>query len=1142
MKRFSLLATILLFSPILILAQPEAYSHPELNWKTIETDHFTVSFHDGAERSARLAAKIAEEAYPAITSLYKHDPSKVNIVIKDTDDYSNGGAFFTENKIEIWAPSLEFPFRGQHQWLRDVITHEYTHIVTLTAAMKVGTFMPAAFIQAFGYEPTRRNDILYGFPNRLVSYPIAGFNVPFWLAEGVAQYQRPELRYDTWDSHRDMILRSDVLAGKMASLSEISNPVIRSGFGGEQWYNYGFALTRYLAMKYGESSLERLMKNFASISNYNVDAALEDTYHKPAEQLYTEWKQYLATDYKARTQAIEAHFGKIIEQDGMNFSPIFSPDGKKIYYISNGGATIGGYGIFVKELGKDSSFKTASRPTVKDIFVHQRASEYGACKVCGYHFSEGQSLLRGVSSRLSITSDGKHLLYSKYTGTSWKVQKYNDLFIYNIAKDEETRLTYQKRLETPALSPDNRTIVAVTQKDGTENLVELAFTADTTKQHLRVLTSFKNGEKVLTPIYSADGSKIYFALGIRNQRRLMQYDRTSGELSPLTEAIDEKNPYLSIDERDLSLTPDGKHLLFASNPTGIFNLYRLNLETKNVEQLTNVLTGAFMPSMDKSGKLAYAHFTHTGYKLALLDSAAPIQNPNAVYRKEPTPIAFEGTRTDAPQLASLNSRLDALPRTSSQNDSLYKHLIEYDDTVVPQYRTSEYTKIFSPINVIPLIRFDAYTKPQGGFWQDAWRAAKFGAAFNSSEVLGQFNLFGVFAFAPGSNFPDGAQNPVTKLLEMERDAYLSFEYSDQTFLPASMLPKFTLDIFHITRNVPAAGQFGGYQTDFSPNDSTTYNVSFAATQFDLSLRFRIPINNLFFQASSFRTTFSLGIYSSKINSFFWEPLGQTLPASSDNYFIGRSASLFWKLDLRARSFNQNINPIGFLSRVRLDYENSKLQTGNEFVESNGTFRPVYDTFDFVRLTADLNYYFPLPTWSPKFQHTLSLRTFGAFNFGNETDFFFHNFISGLIGMRGYEFFAIGGDRAAFAHLEYRVPIFTNLDVQFFHLYFNHLYFSTYFDIGAAWGRQIPSLNNWRKDVGFELRLASNSFYAFPTSIFISATYGLDRFNQPLRRGFEQQGGQPFVTYGREWLFHFGMLFDFDFLADETVRGARLLLR
>ncbi len=1143
MKRFSLLATILLFSASILLAQPEAYSHPELNWKTIETEHFTVSFHDGAERSARLAAKIAEEVYPAITSLYKHDPGKVNIVIKDTDDYSNGGAYFTENKIEIWAPSLEFPFRGQHQWLRDVITHEYTHIVTLTAAMKVGTFMPAAFIQAFGYEPTRRNDILYGFPNRLVSYPIAGFNVPFWLAEGVAQYQRPELRYDMWDSHRDMILRSDVLAGKTASLSEISNPVIRPGFGGEQWYNYGFAFTRYLATKYGEPSLERLMKNFASISNYNVDAALEETYNKPAEKIYAEWKAYLSNDYKARTQAIEVQAGKIIEQEGMNFSPIFSPDGKKLYYISNGGATVGGYGIFVKELGKDSAFKTASRPTVKDVFVHHRTSEYGVCKSCGYHFSESQSLLRGVSSRLAITNDGSKLLYSKYTGTSWKVQRYNDLFLYDIKNDEETRLTYQKRLETPALSPDNKTFVAVTQKDGTENLVEGNFTTDTAKQHLRVLTHFKNGEKVLTPIYSADGSKIFFALGIRNQRRLMQLDRTSGELSPLTEAIDEKNPYLTIDERDLSLTPDGKYLLYASNATGIFNLYRLNLETKQSEQLTNVLTGAFMPSMDASGKIAYAHFTHTGYKLALLDSVQPIKNPNAVYRKEPTLIAFEGTRSESAQFASLSSSVAEIARHNvSERDSLYKNLIEYDDTVIPQYEVREYTKLFSTINVVPLIRFDAYTKPQGGFWQDAWRAAKFGAAFNSSEVLGQFNLFGVFAFAPGSGFADGAQNPVTKIFELERDAYLSLEYTDQTILPASMLPKFSLDIFHITRNVPQAGQFGGYTTDFSPNDSTFYNVSFAATQFDLSLRFRIPINNLFFQASSFRTTFSLGIYSSKINSFFWEPLGQTLPASSDNYFIGRSASLFWKLDLRARSFNQNINPVGFLSRIRLDYENSKLQTGNKFVESTGTFRPVYDTYKFVRLTTDLNYYFPLPTWSPRFQHTLSLRTFGAFNFGNETDFFFHNFISGLIGMRGYEFFAIGGDRAAFAHLEYRAPIFTNLDVQFFHLYFNHLYFSTYFDIGAAWSRQIPSLNNWRKDIGFELRLAANSFYAFPTSIFISATYGLDRFDQPLRRGFEQQGGRNFVTYGREWLFHFGMLFDFDFLADETVRGARLLLR
>lgn len=1135
MKRLSLLAFALLCVSSALWAQPEAYCHPELRWKTIETEHFTVNFHEGAERSATLAAKIAEEIYPAITSLYKHDPGKVNIVIKDTDDYSNGGAFFTENKIEIWAPSLEFPFRGQHNWLRDVITHEYAHIVTLTAAMKISPQMPAAFFQAFGYEPTRRNDILYGFPNRLVSYPIAGFNVPFWLAEGVAQYQRPELRYDGWDSHRDMILRSDALAGKMPSLSEISNPVIRPGFGGEQWYNYGFAFTRYLAARYGESSLERLMKNFASLSNYNVDAALEDTYGKPAAQIYAEWQRYLTSDYKARTAHIVERSGKLLESDGMNLSPIFSPDGSKLYFISNGGATIGGYGIFVKDLERDAAPKTASRLTAREVFV--KHSAFGQCRACGYPFGQSEPLLRGVSSRLVITRDGKRLLYSKYAGANWKPQKYNDLFVYDLETREETRLTFQKRLETPALSPDEKTFVAVVQRDGTENLVEGNFTADTTQQRIRPLTFFKNGEKVLSPIYSADGSKIFFALGVRNQRRLMQLDRATGEISPLIEPIDEKNPYLAIDERDLSLAPDGKHLLFASNPTGIFNLYRLNLETKRIEQLTNVLTGAFMPSMHSSGKIVYSHFTPEGYKLALLESPSAIEPAEAVYQQEPTPISFEGKPSDKPQFASLS-----LPTRETSRDSLFKALIEYDDSALPKYEAREYSKIFSPVNVVPLIRFDAYTKPQGGFWRDAWRAAKFGAAFNSSEVLGQFNLFGVVALAPGSSFPNGAQNPVSRLVELERDAFLSLEYGDQTFLPVSMLPKFSLDVFHITRNVPEAGQFGGYRTDYSPSDSAFYDVSFAATQLDLSLRFRIPIDNLFFQASAFRATFSLATYSSKIQSFFWEPIGRTIPASSDKYFIGRTASLFWQLNLRARSLNQNINPMGFLSRVRLDYENSKLQTGNEFVESSGTFRPVYQNYKFVRLTTDLNYGLPLPTWSKRFQHALALRTYGAFNFGAETDFFFHNFISGLIGMRGYEFFAIGGDRAAFAHLEYRVPILTNLDAQFLHLYFNHLYFSTYFDIGAAWNRGVPALRDWRKDVGFELRLAANSFYAFPTSVFISATYGLDRFNQPLRRGFEQQGGRNFVTYGREWLFHFGMLFDFDILADETVRGARLLLR
>src|SRR5208283_4935388 len=93
------------------MAQDDFY-HPELDWRTIETPHFYVHYHTGTERTARVVAKVAEDVYGPVTSLYHHKPDgKVNFVIKDYDDYSNGGAYFFDNKIEIWASALDFDLR-----------------------------------------------------------------------------------------------------------------------------------------------------------------------------------------------------------------------------------------------------------------------------------------------------------------------------------------------------------------------------------------------------------------------------------------------------------------------------------------------------------------------------------------------------------------------------------------------------------------------------------------------------------------------------------------------------------------------------------------------------------------------------------------------------------------------------------------------------------------------------------------------------------------------------------------------------------------------------------------------------------------------------------------------------------------------
>ena len=175
-----------------------AQNHPELQWQVLETEHFRVLFHEGLETAAGKAAEVAEEVYGPITRLYDYQPgSKVRIVLKDYDDVANGAAYFFQDTIEIWTTALEhdYELRGSTDWLRNVITHEFTHIVSLGAARKGPQRIPAFYIQYFGYQREKdRPDVLTGFPDRLVSYPIMTINVPHWFSEGVAQYQR----YDRW--------------------------------------------------------------------------------------------------------------------------------------------------------------------------------------------------------------------------------------------------------------------------------------------------------------------------------------------------------------------------------------------------------------------------------------------------------------------------------------------------------------------------------------------------------------------------------------------------------------------------------------------------------------------------------------------------------------------------------------------------------------------------------------------------------------------------------------------------------------------------------------------------------------------------------------------------------------------------------
>ena len=59
----------------LVIGQ-DYYNHPEIDWKTFETDHFQIHFYEGSEGTAREGAFVAERIYPFVTQLYDYEPSE----------------------------------------------------------------------------------------------------------------------------------------------------------------------------------------------------------------------------------------------------------------------------------------------------------------------------------------------------------------------------------------------------------------------------------------------------------------------------------------------------------------------------------------------------------------------------------------------------------------------------------------------------------------------------------------------------------------------------------------------------------------------------------------------------------------------------------------------------------------------------------------------------------------------------------------------------------------------------------------------------------------------------------------------------------------------------------------------------------
>ncbi|MCF6268833.1 MAG: biopolymer transporter Tol [Melioribacteraceae bacterium] len=1004
----------------------------EYDWYTIEGKNIYVHYHEGAERTAKVIAKIADEVWEPITSLYGYEPEKVHYVIKDKDDYSNGATYFFDNKIEIWASALDYDLRGTHNWLRNVIAHEFAHMVQIQAGMKWGRSIPAFYLQYLGYEDTRRPDILYGYPDKIISYPIASINIPAWFAEGSAQYMRKEFGYENWDSHRDMILRSYVLDDNMLTWNQMG-VFGKTSLGNESVYNSGFALTLYIAQQYGEDKLRLITQKLGKLTNFTIDAAFEDVLGKDGNEIYDEWKAYLTESYNERIKDVKNNLidGKLIQKDGFgNFYPIYSKDGSKFYFISNQG---------------------------KDYFGKSSLYEFDLAT------NKKKKIIGSVRSTVSLTNDGKKIIFAKLSDDNPEWAKIHDIFVYDIEEEEDVRLTFGLRANNPNLSHDGKKITFVFQKDGTTNLG----TIDVDGKNFKRLTFFEEGEQIYNPKFSNDDSHIIFDYSIKEGRDIARVDVDGSNFKFLVET---KN-----DERNAIYDNDG-NLIYASNETGIFNLYKIDKTTNKRSRISNVLGGTFMPTIDSSGNIIYAGYNSSGYQIYKLDAEEQVNVDDTkkyIWMSNP-PLGKDK------------------PNGDINNFNLNK-LVNYDDTKV-EYETKPYSGFFSKMTFFPFIRFDNYT-----LTDDPLDILKPGVYFTSNDYLNRYSIFGAAS--------------INKRLE--RDIYLSLEYRDKLPLlyGIGLKPQVTLELYSVSRKADVDLYFGRYEDSTGVNYDNIVPTDVTYNLFEVDLAFK---HRVFAKGNNIELRFIYSDYVAALGSFPLPNNGGLYPSTRDTYFIGRNIQLtYWHKSLESHK-DADINPMGREVTFQLNYENNDYNDEGEYTIVDGVLVPQYNDYNFVRAEMDWREYISIN----KYGHTINGRVKAGSIIGAELPTFFDYYVGGLVGMKGYPFYSIGGNQAYWMHLSYRFPLYRNIDGRLGPWYLDKIFMSVYADIGDAWNGNFAGINKAKKAMGVEVRLKMSSFYLFPTAIFANVAYGFDKFSTKIR-------GED-ILYGKDFIFYAGILFDFSF--------------
>ena len=561
MKKIILL--FILFSVSVLQAQYFGRNKPiydTFDFKVYETPHIELYTYLKNDSLKRTFLYDAEKWFNRHYTMFRDTFSyKIPVILynnhadfQQTTAISGEIGVGTGGVTEALKNRITMPVRPSYGQTDHVLGHEMVH--------------------AFQYNLVKSDDSL--------SYNSLS-NVSLWMVEGMAEY----LSLGRYDGHTAMWMRDAVLHNDF--------PLFKDLYKSKYFpYRYGQDFWAYIGGTYGD---DKITKIFYHTLRSGFAHAVDTLLHIKVDSLSHQWKRSNEQYYKQfLTGRDTLAKGEVIFDNknagNMNVSPVISPDGKKMIFLSE--KNVLSLDLYVADLQSKKMHRISSKIMTNEIDAIDAFESAGTWSPDSKQFA------------FIIFKKGK-----------------NQLAIVDVDKAKVVKTLEVKGLDAfsyPAWSPDGKSMLLLGQVDGQSDLYIYNFSS----RKIRQITHDKYAE--MQAQWSPDGKKIIFSTDyyyLKRQIYPVKYhigvlDLDSGQKS-----------YLSVFPGANNMNPQydktTENIYFLSDFDGFRDLYRYNFQEDKIYRLTKFFTGIsgitkYSPaySVDyQTDEIVYNYFIDHQYQL-----------------------------------------------------------------------------------------------------------------------------------------------------------------------------------------------------------------------------------------------------------------------------------------------------------------------------------------------------------------------------------------------------------------------------------------------------------------------------------------------------------------------------------------------